>query len=278
MSSQTAHDHLQRHPAQRGYRPSWRPAHPSPRQRAKRARAQSLYEIWRSDPRLLERYQAVQKGEVFRVGEILASFVVTPSPRRETLFIGLYLVKAVRRARAGMLDPIIGGDAGGKYQFTIEARDELSEYVGRLTIDWGPGYLQWHQLARRRDKAVVAIQNEVDPPFPGFDRFAWDIATINDMPPGWKDQLRHVKGVYLLVDKETGAQYVGSARGEENLWGRFRDYFETGHGGNVELRRFGRRPYRASVLQIGSFDDEILARERDWKEKLMTREFGRNRN
>lgn len=81
-----------------------------------------------------------------------------------------------------------------------------------------------------------------------------------------------------MVDRESGARYVGSAIGGESLWGRFKAYLDTGHGGNVELRRLGKRRYRVSVLQIGSFDDEILALERAWKLKLMTREFGLNAN
>jgi hypothetical protein len=40
-----------------------------------RARAPSLYEVWRSDPKRLERYQEIQSREVFEIGEILASFV-----------------------------------------------------------------------------------------------------------------------------------------------------------------------------------------------------------
>jgi len=42
-----------------------------------------------------------------------------------------------------------------------------------------------------------------------------------------------VRGVYLLVCKETGKQYVGSAQGEETLWGRFIAFATTGRGGNV---------------------------------------------
>jgi hypothetical protein len=244
-----------------------------------RARTPSIYEVWRSDPKRLERYQEIQSREVFKIGEILASFVVTPNPRRETLFVGLYSVKAVGRAREGSTDPILGHEVGGMYRFTIGGRlDGLSEYVGRLTIDWGASHRAWHQRASRQNKTVTAIRDEIDPPFPGFEQFAWDIARMDDMPPNWKEQLRHVKGVYLLVDTESGARYVGSAIGGESLWGRFKAYRDTGHGGNVELRSLGKRPYRVSVLQIGSFDDEILALERAWKLKLMTREFGLNGN
>jgi hypothetical protein len=101
---------------------------------------------------------------------------------------------------------------------------------------------------------------------------------MTDASRSSKEVLRNVKGVYLLVDRESGRQYVGSATGEDSLWGRFRAYAETGHGGNVELKRLGRRPYQVTVLQVASFDQEILELEQAWKEKLLTQRFGLNKN
>jgi GIY-YIG catalytic domain len=236
-----------------------------------------LYEIWRTKPRLLERYQAIQGRDVFRIGDRLASFVVTPQPWAETLFIGMFLVRDVQRAAKGTTDPILGIDATGLFQYKIARTKELLDYVGRLTIDWGPGHLAWVQRTAR-PKRVLSISNQVEPPFPGFDTFTCDVDAIDDLYPSWKEVLRHAKGVYLLVDQETGARYVGSACGPDSLWGRFKDYAVTGHGGNKELKRLGRRPYRASVLQIGHVDEDILEAEAKWKDKLMTRQFGLNGN
>lgn len=238
----------------------------------------SLYEAWRKDPQLLEGYQTIQSRNVFKAGDKLASFVVTPHPRRETLFVGLFLVLDVGRAAPGTTDPVLGHDVTGFYEYEITRSDELAEYVGRLTIDWGRAFRTWVQQATARPKPVLSITDQIEPPFPGFDTFWCDIDSLDDMYLSWKEVLRHVKGVYLLVDEETGARYVGSATGDDSLWGRFREYAETGHGGNIELRRLGRRRYRASVLQIGSFDGEILEAESAWKTKLMTRQFGLNAN
>jgi hypothetical protein len=250
------------------------------RHQDKRAgRAGSLHEIWGKSPRLLERYQAIQSRDAFDVGNRLASFVVTPRPRNETLFIGMFVVRGVQRAAAGATDPILGTDAMGHYQYRITRTDELlSEYVGRLTIDWGRSPLAWCQRAARNPKPVLSIADQIDPPFPGFATFSFEIEDIDGLPLTWKEILRHAKGVYLLVDRETGARYIGSARGDESIWGRFKEYARNGHGGNKELRRLGRRPYRASVLQIGHVDEEILAAEVAWKDKVMTRQFGLNAN
>jgi hypothetical protein len=94
----------------------------------------------------------------------------------------------------------------------------------------------------------------------------------------WQAVLKSVKGVYLLVCKETGRQYVGSAKGDESLWGRFLDYAKNGHGGNIELQRRGCKPHRITVLEVVNSDFQIERIEESWKKKLMSREFRLNEN
>lgn len=96
--------------------------------------------------------------------------------------------------------------------------------------------------------------------------------------------LRSVKGVYLLVDVESGQQYVGSAKGADSLLGRWMQYVDGGDGGDVALEdaaRGGPRNYRVSVLEVideNIPDDTIEQIESYWKSKLLSREFGLNRN
>jgi hypothetical protein len=67
-----------------------------------RTRGRSIYAIWKSPdgPKLVQEYQAVQTHDRFTVGGFVASFVVTPPARNETLFIGLYKVPACDRRTA----------------------------------------------------------------------------------------------------------------------------------------------------------------------------------
>lgn len=94
--------------------------------------------------------------------------------------------------------------------------------------------------------------------------------------------LRSVKGVYLLVDVETGQQYVGSAKGADSLLGRWMDYATDGHGGNLALKeasKRGRRTYQLSVLEVvdeNTPDETIEQIESYRKSKLLSREFGLN--
>ena len=62
------------------------------------------------------------------------------------------------------------------------------------------------------------------------------------------------------------------------MWGRFLDYGRTGHGGNIELKHRGKKPYQVTVLEVVNSDIGIEAVEEAWKKRLMSREFGLNKN
>jgi hypothetical protein len=235
------------------------------------------YNLWRAGDGRIETYQRIQKREVFDVGSLLASFVATPA--NDTLFIGLYRVESIGIAPQGTIDPVLQIERGGLHLYDIRREELLADYIGHLVIDWGKGFRAWVQRADLKDKAVLEIRKEAkEESFPGFTQFNWDIDQIAAVPLTWQAVLKSVKGVYLLVCKETGKQYVGSAKGEESLWGRFLEYARTGHGGNVELRRRGFRGYQVTILEVVNSDTGIERIEEAWKKKLMSRQFGLNKN
>jgi len=235
------------------------------------------YNLWRAGDGRLETYQRIQKREVFEVGGLLASFVVTPN--NETLFVGLYRVDGIGVAPPGTIDPVLQADRRGLHLYDISLEEKISDYAGHLIVEWGDGHRAWVQLAHRQDKPVVEIRKELrEQPFPGFTSFCWDVDEIAAVPLTWQSVLKSVKGVYLLVCKETGKLYVGSAKGEDSLWARFQDYKITGHGGNIELKSRGRKQYQVTVLEVVNSDEGIEKVESAWKRKLMSRKFGLNRN
>jgi hypothetical protein len=234
------------------------------------------YQLWKRNDGSLEKYQQIQRKRRFKVGELLATFVVSPNKR--TLFVGLYSVIGLGIVPDGVLDPVSGKDVGGLNFYKTKADARLSEYARRLSINWGSAGQAWVQRAHKQDKLVAGIEDDNEPPFPGFADFTYELAQISEIPEKWQEILRNVKGVYLLVCKATGKQYVGSAKGDQSLWGRFLDYARTGHGGNVELKARGPQHYQVSVLEITNSEAEVIALEESWKKKLMSREFGLNKN
>lgn len=233
------------------------------------------FELWKAG--LLDAYQEIQHRPVFNGSRFVSSFVATP---RGTVFVGLYSIDGVATIPAGTTDPI-SGDVSGMNRYSLTQLADLEEYVGRLYIDWGLSTRTWCQRAHKQDKPVTEIRNQEDDPFPGFDAFRINIEDFNRLPASWVEVLRTIKGVYLLVDRETGKQYVGSAKGTESIWGRWAQYSRDGHGGNREMRKLGHRPYQMTVLQampMVTLDEGVEAVESQWKQKLLTRIFGLNAN
>lgn len=241
----------------------------------------SPWHLWRLGNGLLELYQSVQSKEPFEVDRTLASFVV--SPLGETIFVGLFQVLGQGVVVDPTLeDPVSGGSVHGLTHYTIERLDVLSEYEGRIVVDWGAGVRTWVQRADKQVKPIIELRRtKFDPPFPGFDRFAHPIRHLDTVPGSWRAALAAVRGVYLLIHTDSGKQYVGSATGEEGFWGRWESYAANGHGGNVGLRLLANAEYQVSILEVAASTDterDILALEQKWKEKLQSLTFGLNRN
>ena len=128
--------------------------------------------------------------------------------------------------------------------------------------------------------------------FVGFDKVNIDYKTLKYIVSvkliSWKSALSNVKGVYLIVDTSTGKQYVGSAYGNDCIWQRWSEYAKNGHGGNVELKELLKTNgeeykynFKYSILEVCNMNlgnDYIIDRESYWKEVLLTRQFGLNRN
>jgi hypothetical protein len=127
--------------------------------------------------------------------------------------------------------------------------------------------------------------------FPGFLDFVIpydELVKIVDNPDAhgvWHNMLASVAGVYLIVDSQTGQQYVGSAYGKRGILGRWAEYAKNGHGGNKRLRELLNsspgyaRNFCFTVLQTldkSLTDREVLEFEKQYKAKLGSRAFGLN--
>jgi hypothetical protein len=106
--------------------------------------------------------------------------------------------------------------------------------------------------------------------------------------PSWRAALANVAGVYIVTDTCTGKHYVGSAYGGIGLWQRWGSYATSGHGGNRELRDLlqskgndyadGFQFSLVEICDVNASQEYIISREAHWKDVLMSREFGLNRN
>ena len=233
-----------------------------------------------------EQYQAGQRNprviEQIRTAVAIASFVVDPA--NHTVFVGVWRVLG-RRAQC-LPDPyyLVPQQAqGGVVTFDLEAMSELGHYAGCVVVDWGDGERAWVQYASRHDKAIVEVKRRAEEEhFPGFARFACGLHEVDALPSTWLEPLRSTRGVYLLIHRPSGAQYVGSASGGDGLLGRWRSYAD-GHGGNVGLKELahGADQYDVRILETvgtSATTDDVYSLETLWKMKLGSRAKGLNRN
>jgi len=247
-------------------------------------RGRTPYELWRDNRPQFESYQSTQRIESrskFKAS-YWASFVGTRDG--DTLFVGLYGVKYLDLLKEDRpmphTDDIAEAGSCDEYSLTLEPR--LNDLEGRLFVEWGEGTRAWVQYADRQDKAVTEIRRTfTEPEFPGFLEFREPLSKIEGLPKGWKDVLRSCRGIYLLSCPKTKEQYVGSATGEDCFWQRWRNYAETGHGGNLGLKSRDPSDYQVSILEVAgsaATTEEIQKMEGRWQRKLQSREMGLNRN
>lgn len=160
--------------------------------------------------------------------------------------------------------------------FDLRLTSALAEWSGRLVVGWPGIERSWVRWADRNTFPVLAIHEES-----AFNRAMdpWDelLLTWNELhvlPKRWQQDLAQWRGIYYIHDGATGKGYVGSACGAENIWGRWKNYAATGHGGNRLLRAVKPGNLTFSVLQRVSPDmapDDVIAIENSWKLRLHTR-------
>lgn len=139
------------------------------------------------------------------------------------------------------------------------------------------------QRADKQDKPIVELRQQArDPEFRGFLQFHRGLDEVDALPASWTAALRNVRGIYLIVHRTTGKQYVGSATGAGGFVGRWVNY-ASGHGGNVGMKELGASAaaFDVAILEVAGSDasaDDIFARETLWKDKLGSKVTGLNRN
>ena len=183
--------------------------------------------------------------------------------------------------------------------FDLRRSDFLASLVNRLVVEWDVP-LSWNRKAANiAGMPVLEIADRDKEPFPGFDNVLLSFPELVRMVSDgryadWRMALREVQGIYLITDSSNGKQYVGKAAGADRILGRWTDYAGDGHGGNQALRELaeasigagGAKPDHArhfvfSILRVfgpSTSSSEVDAAESHYKEALLTRDFGLNRN
>jgi len=237
-----------------------------------------LYNLYRYNrPAFLE-YQRGQVREVFKGVELIVVFIGEEG--RRARFVGVYR--------------ILGGKkiAEKNFYYDIEEAQGFEDLKERVIIDWGPATIQWQQWISN-PKEIIEIHPGLHyQQFTDYFDFILDFRQlseiVNNQYSDWKRMLSVTKGIYLISDTRTGKLYVGSAYGDEGIWGRWVSYVATrGHGNNKTLKEliaadelYGEN-FRFSILMLlprTITADQAIEKEKLFKKKLGTNSFGLNNN
>lgn len=130
------------------------------------------------------------------------------------------------------------------FYYDLREMPGFEDLKERVIFDWGKAAISWHQWLRPNElRTVLEIQPKpFSQPFTDYLDFTLSFAELAELVANqsprdeWSRMLSAMAGVYLILDRSNGKQYIGSASGSEGIWGRWKDYVATqGHGGNTEL-------------------------------------------
>ncbi len=245
-----------------------------------------LYELYRHKKEIFLKYQAEQGSDKFKVDYIVSFIGESGTLSR---FIGVFKILGMK------VLPEQKVSIDGKfynYEYDIEEVDGFDDLKERVIIDWGKGARSWTQWIDNI-KEIVEIQPGLHyKQFTDYFEFILDFKElqeiVNHKYNDWKRMLSATKGIYLIQDSKTGKLYVGSAYGEEGIWGRWSAYVVTnGHGGNKTLIELVSNDnsyannFRFSILMLlpsTTTKEQAYEKERLFKNKLGTNSFGLNSN
>jgi hypothetical protein len=120
---------------------------------------QSPYELWSNNGSKFELYQSIQRIPARKKFSASHWAVFVVNHNNETLFAGLYSVNYLGLSRYDIQMPHNDTieKAGSCDEYDLQLTDILSEHIGKLVIEWGPGARAWVQRADKKNKVVIKL-------------------------------------------------------------------------------------------------------------------------
>lgn len=243
-----------------------------------KAVGRDLYNLYRTQRAEFMAYQNSQSKDVFNGVDYIVSFIGEEG--LQSRFIGVY--KLTDRKRLA--------DDHFEYQME-ELKEQFDDLMERVIIRW-KNAITWHQWINNEMEVIQIHPGLHYKQFTDYTDFILNFdelkEIVNKQYGDWKKMLSATKGIYLISDSKTGKLYVGSAYGEDGIWGRWCKYVSTnGHGNNMTLMELITNDpthgnnFQFSILMLlprTITADEAIKKERLFKNKLGTNSFGLNNN
>ncbi len=241
----------------------------------------SLYNLYRNEYKRFLKYQNEQRSANFLNVEYIVSFIGEDGT--DSRFIGVYKNNG------------IVGEFEDHLIFDFKEVPGFEILKERVIVDWGKNAISWHQWYEN-EKAVIRIDRGlIENDIPLFISYNDVLLTYRQLKTifdkeisDWKKRLDCCNCIYLIQDTNNGKQYIGSTYNKEGIWGRWKYYAKSGHGGDVLLKEeIDKDPLYAmkyfhwiilELLPLKISENEAVDREELWKRKLCSLSLGYNKN
>lgn len=247
----------------------------------------SVYKLYRTDYALFKEWQSEQSDSKMKNVDYLVVFLAEEGC--ECRFIGVYRNYGPKRATGN-----------GVSEYTIEEVEGFEGLKDKVVIDWGKGTLSWMQNWQSTKNVRRIEQVNTGDDIPYFIRYEDVILSFSQLQKvvedkEWKSKLESLNCVYMILDKETGKQYVGVTYKDmkpgikNGILGRWTEYAKTGHGNNKLLVAllaekgisYADQNFQWTILEtlpLNVTPKVAIDRESLYKKKFGTREHGYNEN
>lgn len=233
-----------------------------------------------------KKWQEYQRNKNFRCDNILSLIHLGGT---DWLFAGIYKVLGAKAKSTG-------DNSWFEYKtLEIQGLDHLS---GRTIVTFNKKFRASYLKGENHIDSLIV--KEIKPErlsigdFPGYNEilipFRILMMIVHQNIESWRTALSNVNGVYIITDTTNGKHYIGSAYGGGGIWNRWSSYAATGHGGNKELVELlngeGKGIEHAmnflftilELIDLNASKDHVICRESHWKDALMSRAYGYNKN
>lgn len=236
-----------------------------------------VYNLYRTNRQEFFKYQSVQSRDIFKSVDYIVVFIGEESVFAR--FIGVYKLTDKKQL------------SDGNFEYEMEEVFGFDDLRERVIIKW-ENAISWHQWIKNEMEVLEIHPGLHYKQFTDYSDFILNFDELKEIVTkqysDWKKMLSATKGIYLISDTKTGKLYVGSAYGEDGIWGRWCKYVSTnGHGDNKTLKELiATDPTHGNNFQFSILmllprtitADEAIKKERLFKSKLGTNSFGLNNN
>ncbi|MFS9089853.1 GIY-YIG nuclease family protein [Streptococcus infantis] len=148
------------------------------------------------------------------------------------LFVGAYLIKE----KNSQIKKVTYGNHHVKFALA-ERLKEYDKFIEKVLVNHTNTGQSWFYVNPKIIESVVVESvssisyfNQTSQ-FPGYENISFSYQELkkNWANSSWRQYLSAVYGVYVITDAKTGKLYVGSAYGDNGVYGRWSTYLSEGY-------------------------------------------------